>query len=109
MAVVDPWHRHSKWKCQSQLHSVQDGAGITAMRTIQDDRDGAMASNVVVARPWRGLGVGKLLMRTLVAEATALGAARLYAQVDTDNLVRPLQAPAQCYLQTGFLRPSLFS
>lgn len=54
---------------------------------VQDDQLGAFAVNLVVGRPWRGLGVGKAIVRYLMDQAAALGAARLYAEVDPDNMV----------------------
>jgi phosphinothricin acetyltransferase len=52
-------------------------AALTVYRAVED--------SVYVARRWRGLGVGRLLVTHLLERATALGHHSVFARITADN------------------------
>lgn len=90
-------------KSVSHLHlraPFPDAPSSTACKFIlrvQHDRHGAFASNLVIEKSRRGCGLGKQVMRSAMAHAAQLGAERLYAEVHSNNDVRPAPvAPCSC-------------
>jgi RimJ/RimL family protein N-acetyltransferase len=56
----------------------------------QDDSRGAFMVNLVVEKGWRGRHLGTDIAKYLIAFATSLGSERIYAEVESQNLVRHL-------------------
>ena len=67
--------------------AVLDGQAIGAVNLVESDDDDhtdwtPWLAGMVVAAPWRGRGVGSLLVRTLLADARRLGVGRVYFGTD---------------------------
>lgn len=60
-------------QCDHALAIAADGAAVGTGRLLPDGHIGRMA----VLRPWRGQGVGALLLRTLVEQARQRGHSRV--------------------------------
>lgn len=57
-------------------------------RYVQEDEDGAFMVNLVVHDKWRGQGLGRRMSQFVADLAAKQGAHRLYAEVDSKNVVR---------------------
>jgi predicted N-acetyltransferase YhbS len=69
------------------LVATHDGQVVGAVNLVDSDDDDhpewtPWLAGMVVARPWRGHGVGSALVRRLLAEARRLGVPRLYLCTD---------------------------
>ena len=67
--------------------AVLDGQAIGTVNLVDSDDDDhpewtPWLAGMVVAAPWRGHGVGSLLVRTLLADAQRLGLPRVYFGTD---------------------------
>lgn len=67
--------------------AVHEGQAIGAVNLVEHDDDDHLdwtpwLAGMVVAAPWRGHGVGSLLVRTLLGDARRLGVPRVYFGTD---------------------------
>ena len=63
-------------------------AAKQASLIVQDDTSGAYILNLVISKAFRGQGLGKDMTMHLMQLAKSLEAERVYAEVDSTNLVR---------------------
>ena len=69
------------------LVALQDDLLVGAVNLVDNDDDDhpewhPWLAGMVVAAPWRGQGIGSLLVRTLLQRARALGVPRIYFGTD---------------------------
>jgi GNAT superfamily N-acetyltransferase len=96
-----PPQRHPLCHCIAAHHANNDRIVATADllppahhtdvppgKVPQADAHGAFVLNLVVGKAWRKCGLGKQLTQFIAERARELGAQRLYAEVDSTNLVR---------------------
>ncbi|SDB43248.1 Acetyltransferase, GNAT family [Desulfonatronum thiosulfatophilum] len=73
------------------LVAVEDGKviGMCSLQILVSTAQGGqvgLVEDVVVAAPWRGRGIGAMLMRALEESAAEIGLSRLQLLADADNV-----------------------
>lgn len=80
--------------CRVAVHQGQVVGVVNLVESDDDDHPDwtPWLAGLVVAGPWRGRGVGSALVRTLLADARALGVRRVYFGTDGPGFYRRLGA-----------------
>ena len=89
------------------LVAVHEGQPIGAVNLVDSDDDEhpdwfPWLAGLVVARPWRGCGVGSALVRALLVEAQRLGFQRVYFGTDGPGFYLRLGAVVQEQVRDDF-------
>lgn len=87
--------------------AVQHGQAIGVVNLVDSDDENhpewtPWLAGMVVAAPWRGQGVGSLLVRTLLDDARALGVKRVYFGTDGPGFYARLGALHHQQPKPGF-------
>jgi len=89
------------------LVAMRDGDLVGAVNLVDNDDDDhpewhPWLAGMVVAAPWRGQGIGSLLVRTLLQRAQVLGVPRVYFGTDGPGFYTRLGAVLHQPVRAGF-------